>query len=146
MRTTLMMAVTAVNECRYCSYYHVRESLRVGLSADEISELTAGEFSGATLLELFLQEFLKGLEEAGHEYELGDDGRVKDIRGRGLMIGIELDRPCAELVQQALQQGVLINVTAGNTVRLLPPMIMTDELAAELGSGVGQLINDFHTP
>ena len=47
---------------------------------------------------------------------------VRDIRGMGLMIGIELDYPCDELVKQALEPGLLINVTADNVVRLLPPL------------------------
>ena len=51
---------------------------------------------------------------------------VVSIRGRGLMLGIELDRPCVELVGRALQQGLLINVTAGNVVRLLPPLVISD--------------------
>ncbi|HHO68946.1 MAG TPA: acetylornithine transaminase [Gammaproteobacteria bacterium] len=54
---------------------------------------------------------------------------VVSIRGRGLMLGIELDRPCAELVGRALQQGLLINVTAGNVVRLLPPLVISDDEA-----------------
>ncbi len=74
-----------------------------------------------------------------------DPEAVVEVRGEGLMLGIELPRDCGELVGRALDAGLLINVTAGNTVRLLPPMIMTDEQAAELGSGVGRLINDFHT-
>ena len=49
---------------------------------------------------------------------------VRDIRGLGLMIGIELDRPCAELVGQALEAGLLINVTADRVIRLLPPLIL----------------------
>ncbi|HGX93379.1 MAG TPA: aminotransferase class III-fold pyridoxal phosphate-dependent enzyme, partial [Candidatus Tenderia sp.] len=52
---------------------------------------------------------------------------VVDIRTQGLMIGIELDKPCGELVQVALKQGLLINVTAGNVVRLLPPLVITTE-------------------
>ena len=75
-----------------------------------------------------------------------DPEAVVEIRGQGLMLGIELQRDCGELVGKALEAGLLINVTAGNTVRLLPPMIMSDDQAAELGSGVGRLINDFHTP
>lgn len=51
---------------------------------------------------------------------------VVEVRGRGLMIGIELDRPCAELRNDALEAGVFINVTRGNTVRLLPPLIVSD--------------------
>jgi len=54
---------------------------------------------------------------------------IKEIRGKGLMIGLELDRPCGELVQQALEKGVLINVTVDNVVRLLPPLIMKQEEA-----------------
>ena len=49
---------------------------------------------------------------------------VRAIRGMGLMIGIELDRPCGELVQQALKAGLLINVTADSVVRLLPPLVI----------------------
>jgi acetylornithine aminotransferase len=48
---------------------------------------------------------------------------VVDIRGEGLMIGIELDRPCAELVAVARDAGVLINVTADTVIRLVPPLI-----------------------
>ena len=60
------------------------------------------------------------------------------------MIGIELTRDCAELVGQALGAGLLINVTAGNTIRLLPPLVMSKEQAGELGAGVAALINAFY--
>ena len=57
---------------------------------------------------------------------------VTEIRGQGLMIGIELDRPCGELVGRAAEAGLMINVTADNVVRLLPPLIMTaDEADAD---------------
>jgi acetylornithine aminotransferase len=52
---------------------------------------------------------------------------VREIRGRGLMVGIELDRDCAELKADALEAGVIINVTRGRTVRLLPPLIVSDD-------------------
>ncbi|HFE47939.1 MAG TPA: aspartate aminotransferase family protein [Chromatiaceae bacterium] len=68
---------------------------------------------------------------------------VVDIRARGLMIGIELDRPCAELVTRALSEKLLINVTAGNVVRLLPPLIISDAECDELASRLGALIRDF---
>lgn len=55
---------------------------------------------------------------------LKNNSHIVDLRGHGLMIGIELDRPCGELVQQALDKQLLINVTAGNTIRLLPPLIL----------------------
>ena len=76
---------------------------------------------------------------------LADNAAVIDIRGRGLMIGIELDRPCGQLVSDALNAGLLINVTAGSTIRLLPPLIMTDENAATLVETLTTLIQKFTT-
>jgi len=67
--------------------------------------------------EYFLQGFKTALA--------GTDG-IADIRGKGLMLAIELDRPCGELVQRCLAEGVLINVTADSVIRLLPPYIMTE--------------------
>ena len=72
----------------------------------------------------------------------GNDA-IKEIRGRGLIIGIELDRPCSELVGRALDQGLLINVTADRVVRLLPPLIMDRQQADELVSSLTGLIGDF---
>ena len=57
---------------------------------------------------------------------------VVEVRGQGLMIGVELDRPCGELVKLALAAGLIINVTADNVIRLLPPLVMTDAEADEL--------------
>lgn len=68
---------------------------------------------------------------------------VEEIRGTGLLIGIELDRPCAELVGRALEQGLLINVTAEKVIRLLPPLILSDEEAQQLVEAVSNLIKDF---
>jgi acetylornithine aminotransferase len=70
---------------------------------------------------------------------------VVQIRGRGLMIGIELDRPCAELVSSALAAGMLINVTAGCVVQLLPPLIIDDEQADCIIDTVSRLIREFLT-
>jgi acetylornithine/N-succinyldiaminopimelate aminotransferase len=67
---------------------------------------------------------------------------ITDIRGSGLMLGIELRRDCGELVQRALDNGLLINVTAGNTIRLLPPLIITEQQALELAAGVAALIRE----
>jgi acetylornithine/N-succinyldiaminopimelate aminotransferase len=64
--------------------------------------------------------------------QLSGMAAVTDIRGSGLMIGIELDRPCAVLVAAGLDAGILINVTADKVVRLLPPLVMTDAEADEL--------------
>lgn len=69
---------------------------------------------------------------------------VKVIRGLGLMIGIQLDRDCPELVKTALtQHQLLINVTRGDTIRLLPPLIMTQAQADQLIAGVSEIIRDF---
>lgn len=68
---------------------------------------------------------------------------VVDIRGSGLMIGIELDRPCGELVRTALDRGLLINVTAERVVRLLPPLITTDHQAEMIVEKVSELIQEF---
>jgi len=75
--------------------------------------------------------------------QLSDVNGVKAIRGMGLMIGIELDRDCPELVALALQQHCLINVTAGHVIRLLPPLIMSDEQADTVVNTVCALVKDF---
>jgi len=68
---------------------------------------------------------------------------VVEIRGHGLMIGIELDRPCGELVGKALAAGLLINVTADKVVRLLPPLIFGENEAKELVDRSAPLIREF---
>jgi acetylornithine/N-succinyldiaminopimelate aminotransferase len=68
---------------------------------------------------------------------------VVDVRQIGLMIGIELDRPCGELVTQALQQGLLINVTADNTIRLLPPLVLDGTQIDLLSRTLSALIKAF---
>jgi acetylornithine aminotransferase len=75
--------------------------------------------------------------------QLGDLDALVEIRGRGLMIGIELDRPCTELVKLALNHGLLINVTAGSVIRLLPPLIFTDQEADQLVDRLVQLVKDW---
>jgi acetylornithine/N-succinyldiaminopimelate aminotransferase len=66
------------------------------------------------------------------------------MRSAGLMIGIELDRDCGELTARALDAGLLINVTAGNTIRLLPPLVMSDAEAQELGAGLATVVNQWY--
>lgn len=68
---------------------------------------------------------------------------IKDIRGCGCMIGIELTKPCKSLYTEALKHGLVINVTAESVIRLLPPMIMTDEEAQQVVSILAPLIKDF---
>ena len=74
---------------------------------------------------------------------LAGNRAVTAIRSHGLMLGIELDRGCYELVKIALAAGLLINVTADKTVRLLPPLILSDDEAAQVVDRVVCLINDF---
>jgi acetylornithine aminotransferase len=71
---------------------------------------------------------------------LADVAGVVDIRGRGLMIGIELDRPCGAIVNQAMEAGLLINVTSERVIRLLPALNFTRDEAAQLVSMLAPLI------
>jgi acetylornithine aminotransferase len=59
------------------------------------------------------------------------------------MLGIEIYKDCGELVQRGLDAGLLINVTAGNTVRLLPPLVISEREARDLACGVAGLIRNF---
>jgi len=68
---------------------------------------------------------------------------VVEVRGHGLMLGIELDRPCATLVGKALDQGLLINVTADRVIRLLPPLITTEKQADMIIELVSGLVTEF---
>lgn len=68
---------------------------------------------------------------------------VVEVRGRGLMIGIELDTPCPQLVTQAAAKGLLINVTSEKVVRLLPPLIFSDAQADQLVATLAPLIANF---
>lgn len=82
----------------------------------------------------FQQGFKKSLQD------LIEKGFVKDIRGKGLMIGIELAQPCTELVKKALDKKLLINVTADSVIRLLPALIITDAQADDIINLVSELI------
>lgn len=84
---------------------------------------------------------------AGLRAALADTPGVRDIRGLGLMIGIELDRPCSALVKQALDKGMLINVTSDTVIRLVPPLVLQEAEAAMLVSELSLLIKHFlNTP
>ncbi|HLF31371.1 MAG TPA: aspartate aminotransferase family protein [Xanthomonadales bacterium] len=76
----------------------------------------------------------------GFRQRLGKRSAVLDIRGRGLMMGIELDRDVDHLKSLALQQGLLINVTRNKVIRLLPPLIIDDDQAAEIVDKVSGLV------
>lgn len=68
---------------------------------------------------------------------------VTTIRGKGYMIGIQLDRPCAELVKMALDRGLLINVTRGDTIRLLPTFVMSEQQTEQLVTELTLLVTEF---
>jgi acetylornithine aminotransferase len=80
---------------------------------------------------------------AGFGQALGGMEGVRQIRGRGLMIGIELDRPCGDLVVQALDAGLLINVTAEHVIRLLPPLVFEQTEADLLLRELSDLVRRF---
>jgi acetylornithine/N-succinyldiaminopimelate aminotransferase len=69
--------------------------------------------------------------------------QVKVIRNLGLMIGIELDQPCGDLTKLALDEGLLINVTADKVIRLLPPLVINEAEAKELAERLSQVIKNF---
>ncbi len=75
--------------------------------------------------------------------ELAGVAGVKEIRGRGLMIGVELDRPCGDLVRRGLEAGLVINVTADKVVRLLPPLVFGDAESRELVARLAPLVKAF---
>ncbi len=84
------------------------------------------------------QAYLQQLQDT-----FGNHPMVKQIRGQGFMFGIQLDRPCGELVGKALEKGVLINVTRDDTIRLLPPFVITNNELEQLTEILVSLINEF---
>ncbi|MGZ8222798.1 MAG: acetylornithine/succinylornithine family transaminase [Methylobacter sp.] len=80
---------------------------------------------------------------AAFKERLQGNAHVVDIRHKGMMIGIELDRPCTELVQAALQQHLLINVTSEKTIRLLPPLIINDQQITQLVDTLSTLVHTY---
>lgn len=103
-----------------------------------------------TVIEVIEQENLVDQARQHGQYlldsfiqSLAGTDSVVEIRGKGMMIGIELDRPCADLVKQALDKRLLINVTATNTIRLLPPLITSIEQCDLIVSILTGLIKSF---
>ena len=94
-----------------------------------------GLYHRATVIgDIIMQGLCRELEGITH---------VKDIRGCGCMIGIELTEPCKSLYTQALDRGLIINVTSDSVIRLLPPMIMTDNEAQQVVGILAPLIREF---
>ncbi|MFN9745636.1 MAG: aspartate aminotransferase family protein [Betaproteobacteria bacterium] len=70
-------------------------------------------------------------------------GTVKELRGAGLMIGLELDRPCGVLLGRAAEAGLMISVTADSVIRLVPPLVMTADEARQVAAILVPLVRDF---
>ena len=101
-------------------------AMRAGVETIRIME-EDGLLANATHVGDHLSNSLKQALQA----ELAS-GQVKEIRGQGLMIGIDLAKPCAALVQQAANAGLLISVTADSVVRLVPPLILSEAEADQI--------------
>jgi acetylornithine aminotransferase len=103
----------------------------------------------ATLNIVEQDQLMVHAEQLGQFFRQGFADALKDtngfvaLHGQGLMIGVELNKPCGELVKQALEKGLLINVTADSVVRLLPPLVMTQDEAQQLLDILCPLIKDF---
>ena len=80
---------------------------------------------------------------AGLEHELAGLPGVKEIRGAGLMIGIELDRPCGVLLARAAEAGLMLSVTADSVIRLVPPLILSADEAAQIVAILCPLVKAF---
>lgn len=77
------------------------------------------------------------------ERELGGLPGVKDIRGQGLMLGIELDRPCGVILTRACEAGLLLSVTADSVIRLVPPLILSVAEADEIVAILAPIVKTF---
>jgi acetylornithine/N-succinyldiaminopimelate aminotransferase len=104
-----------------------------------------------TIAAIEAEGLLKNAEERGQQISSGIAAALQgvaglvEIRGRGLMIGIQLDRPCAALVGQARDAGLLINVTADSVVRLLPALTISKDEADQIVQRLAPLIRNFLT-
>lgn len=81
--------------------------------------------------------------KAGLQREFDGVAGVVEVRGQGLMIGVELDRPCGELLGQAAEAGLMISVTADKVIRLVPPLILSSEEAAQIVALLAPLVKRF---
>jgi acetylornithine/N-succinyldiaminopimelate aminotransferase len=131
-----------------------------GIAAETLAPGNHGStFGGSPLACTVADTVLRVLEEDGYvdnaarmgarivdqmRERLSDDDRVVDIRGKGLMIGIEMSVACGELVSMAMERGLLINVTAERVVRLLPPLNISEDEVDELVERLCGAIRAFH--
>ncbi|MEX8500517.1 aspartate aminotransferase family protein [Leptothrix ochracea] len=109
-------------------------SMRAGFETLRIMEEDGLLYNAATVGTQLMAALSEGL---------ADVEGVLEVRGYGLMIGIELDRPCGELLAQAAHAGLLLSVTADRVIRLVPPLILSSEEAAEIVAILVPLIKKF---
>ena len=107
---------------------------RAGLAVIDVLSRQKLHLNAANLGAEMLASFQHGLSEI--------EG-VVSVRGKGLMLGIELDKECAELVNMALEEHLLINVTSGNVIRLLPPLIIDEDIAQQIVEKVIGIVKTF---
>ena len=115
-------------------------------------------FGGGPLVSVAAYTTLEVIEKEGllaHAYHMGEVihgglarelsgvAGVKEVRGMGLMIGVELDRPCAEVVRRSLEAGLVVNVTAESVIRLLPPLVIQEAQARELVAILSRVVKAF---
>ncbi|MEM9305203.1 MAG: aspartate aminotransferase family protein [Pseudomonadota bacterium] len=110
---------------------------RVGLTVLEVME-------GEGIIER-TRELGKRIRASLRE-ALADHDHVREVRGRGLMIGVELTEDCPQLVGWAMEQGMIMNVTRGNTIRLLPPLIIDDSEADRIVDTVSRAVQSLRLP
>ena len=97
-----------------------------------LSELTGGVIDQAASTGQRMLDALKS--------RLGSRNNVKDVRGKGMMLAVELTEPCVELVKEAMDRSLLLNVCADSVIRLLPPLNISDDEADEMVSVVSELV------
>jgi acetylornithine/N-succinyldiaminopimelate aminotransferase len=106
--------------------------------------------AGLTTLQVIVEDKLRENAEAMGNWmserfrqEFAGTAGVQIVRNAGLMIGIQLDRPCGDLVKRALAQKLLINVTAENVIRLLPPLVIDQKAAGQIVDILCPLVKNF---
>ena len=107
---------------------------RAGLAVIDVLSREKLHENAAKLGTQMLESFQQGL---------GEIEGIVSIRGKGLMLGIELDKDCAQLVNMALEEYLLINVTSNNVIRLLPPLIIDVEIAQQIVEKVVRIVKAF---
>ncbi len=107
---------------------------RIALGVIDILEVNKMDEYAAKLGSYLLNNFRESLK--------GVEGIV-DIRGKGLMIGLELEKECLDLVEKALKNKLLINVTSGNVIRLLPPLVMSEKEADQVVSILANVLKKY---